>query len=226
MRARGARLRRTVFAASPGGTVCVAAISCSSATRSSATSASANRVAMRAEAYARRGERRAVEVGRASVGRSLVQWPPLHVERAELRRGRARAAGRRTRLDSQASSGLTSRWSTKARSASAVRVVAEPSPPPPISTTASGRRASASSAASSSSSRNARSPRSANTSATCEPVRSSTSRSTETNGRPRRSASFGPSVDLPAPMKPTSATCRSSALRAATRFARGRRRAR
>ena len=83
-----ARQRRsasaTVFAASPGGTVCVAAISWSSATRASATSASPVAVAMRAEPYARRGERRAVQVGRASVGRSLVQGPPLLVERAEL----------------------------------------------------------------------------------------------------------------------------------------------
>ena len=58
-------------------------------------------LAMRAEPYARRGERRAVQVGRASVGRSLVQGPPLLVERAELVAGRVRAADRRTRLDSR-----------------------------------------------------------------------------------------------------------------------------
>ena len=46
--------------------------------------------------------------------------------------------------------------------------------------------------------------------------------STSTNGRPSRSASSAPSVDFPAPMKPTRARCRPSAF-AATRCARGRR---
>ena len=43
-----------------------------------------------------------------------------------------------------------------------------------------------------------------------EPVRRSISSSRSRNGRPMRSATSAASVDLPAPMKPTSATCRCS----------------
>ena len=66
---------------------------------------------------------------------------------------------------------------------------------------------SASSAAACSSTRNSASPRCGEDLGDRAPALSSISRSTSTNRRPSRSATSAPSVDLPAPMKPTSARC-------------------
>src|SRR5439155_316946 len=103
------------------------------------------------------------------------------------------------------------------------RVGSKVTAPPPSSTTAGSARARTSAAASSSSARNAASPLSAKIASIAVPTRSSTTASRLTNSRPSLSATTGPSVDLPAPMNPTSARWRSRAFSGATcrRSARG-----
>ena len=73
----------TVFAASPGGTRCVAATPCSSATRSSATICiPARRLRVRPNTNAGGGEHGAVEVASTPVG-CRVERPTLLEQRAE-----------------------------------------------------------------------------------------------------------------------------------------------
>ena len=172
-----------------------------------------------------RGEHRAVRVSRASVRDLVVERRALLEQRSELRLRRERAADRcrrrASRLRPPTCRAAGRRRAPRVRS----RVALDARAPPPSSTTARLRRPRSSAAACASSSRKAGSPRSEKSSGTVLPVCASTCASTDTNSRPSRAASSGPRVDLPAPMKPTSARWRSSAFSAASGCAPGTRRA-
>ena len=158
-------------------------------------------------------------------------------ERPRRRPPRRRAAARRRDDGTTSSSCASGRSPPRARSQAEPtstrdenrrRALAEqasasssdPSAPPPSATTFGSRADRASTAASSSISRKADSPQERKTSAIESPARASISRSRSTNGCGRCAPPpSSPSVDLPAPMKPISATCLSSGE--ASRSARG-----
>ena len=166
----------------------------------------AGRVRLRRSRHRQPPARRRRDRSRSRPPRSFVQGATLVEERAELLLvARERSIASEHALPRCVDRGLDEKRE-RARLERGTRARRMPRAPPPSSTTAGSRGCEHVSAACSSSALNAASPSRSKRSATVRPLRRSTSSSTETKRRPSRAASCGPSVDFPAPMKPTSAT--------------------